>query len=259
MSPKLKAALDYGPLIVFLAVFLLYRDQDVVLWGQTYPGLILATLVFVPLTVLANAVLWKKTGELSVMQLVTLVVVVVFGGLTIWLNDPRFIKMKPTLIYLTFAALLVVLGAVIVVGDDPGDTAPQSLAAVGFLALAYVLLGLPAATREDHRRGAAYLVVLVVAVAVLLGLEGGREPDVLALLSAVDALPPVTFCLGMPGWAPTLELTAHVRARPAPGWLRVRHATRNLAGGMFEEDCEVWDSTDRLVAQSRQLALAPRA
>lgn len=89
-------------------------------------------------------------------------------------------------------------------------------------------------------------------------LEGGREPDVLALLSAVDALPPVTFCLGMPGWAPTLELTAHVRARPAPGWLRVRHATRNLAGGMFEEDCEVWDSTDRLVAQSRQLALAPR-
>ncbi|VXC00613.1 thioesterase family protein [Nocardioides sp. AX2bis] len=89
-------------------------------------------------------------------------------------------------------------------------------------------------------------------------LEGGREPDVLALLSAVDALPPVTFCLGLPGWAPTLELTAHVRARPAPGWLRVRHATRNLAGGMFEEDCEVWDSADRLVAQSRQLALAPR-
>ncbi len=90
-------------------------------------------------------------------------------------------------------------------------------------------------------------------------LEGGRELDVLALLSAVDALPPVTFCLGMPGWAPTLELTAHVRARPAPGWLRVRHATRNLAGGMFEEDCEVWDSADRLVAQSRQLALAPRS
>ena len=106
MSPKLKAALDYGPLIVFLAVFLLYRNQTVTLWGEAYPGLILATLVFVPLTVLANAVLWKMTGELSVMQLVTLVGVVVFGGLTIWLNDPRFIKMKPTLIYLTFAALL---------------------------------------------------------------------------------------------------------------------------------------------------------
>ena len=74
----------------------------------------------------------------------------------------------------------------------------------------------------------------------------------------VDALPPVTFDLGLIGWAPTLELTAHVRAKPAPGWLKVRHATRNMAGGMFEEDCEVWDSAGRLVAQSRQLARQPR-
>lgn len=86
----------------------------------------------------------------------------------------------------------------------------------------------------------------------------GREPDPISLLMVVDALPPVTFDLGMPGWAPTLELTAHVRAKPAPGWLQVRHATRNMAGGMFEEDCEVWDSAGRLVAQSRQLARQPR-
>jgi len=85
-----------------------------------------------------------------------------------------------------------------------------------------------------------------------------REPDPLSLLQVLDALPPVTFDLGMPGWAPTLELTCHVRHRPAPGWLKVRHATRNLAGGMFEEDCEVWDSTGRLVAQGRQLARLPR-
>ena len=90
-------------------------------------------------------------------------------------------------------------------------------------------------------------------------LNDGREPDPLSLLTVCDALPPVTFDLGMPGWAPTLELTVHVRAHPAPGWLKVRHATRNLAGGMFEEDCEVWDSAGRLVAQSRQLALVPRA
>ncbi|MEZ0578344.1 thioesterase family protein [Nocardioides sp. MH1] len=89
-------------------------------------------------------------------------------------------------------------------------------------------------------------------------LADGREPDPLALLLAVDALPPVTFDLGLPGWAPTIELSAHVRAKPAPGWLRLRHRTRNVAGGMFEEDCEVWDSADRLVAQSRQLALLPR-
>ena len=67
-----------------------------------------------------------------------------------------------------------------------------------------------------------------------------------------DALPPVTFDLGRPGWAPTLELTVHVRAVPAPGWLKVSHRTRNVAGGMFEEDCEVWDSAGRLVAQSRR-------
>jgi acyl-CoA thioesterase len=86
----------------------------------------------------------------------------------------------------------------------------------------------------------------------------GREPDPLSLLLAVDALPPVTFDLGLPGWAPTLELTAHVRAVPAPGWLKIVHATRNFAGGLLEEDAEVWDSAGRLVAQSRQLARAPR-
>ncbi|MBL7500476.1 thioesterase family protein [Frankia sp. CNm7] len=89
-------------------------------------------------------------------------------------------------------------------------------------------------------------------------LVDGREPDPVSLLQVVDALPPVTFDIGIPGWAPTLELTAHVRAAPAPGWLRVTHTTRYLAGGMFEEDCEVWDSADRLVAQSRQLARRPR-
>ncbi|MEZ0067410.1 acyl-CoA thioesterase [Streptacidiphilus sp. MAP12-20] len=91
-----------------------------------------------------------------------------------------------------------------------------------------------------------------------LRLADGREPDPLMLLFAVDALPPVTFDLGLYGWTPTVELTVHVRAVPAPGWLRIVHSTRNLAGGFLEEDCEVWDSTDRLVAQSRQLAVVPR-
>ncbi|MFC1430477.1 thioesterase family protein [Streptacidiphilus sp. N1-3] len=91
-----------------------------------------------------------------------------------------------------------------------------------------------------------------------LRLADGREPDPLMLLLAVDALPPVTFDLGLMGWTPTLELTAHVRARPVPGWLRVVHSTRNLAGGFLEEDAEVWDESGRLVAQSRQLAAVPR-
>jgi hypothetical protein len=83
-----------------------------------------------------------------------------------------------------------------------------------------------------------------------------REPDPLLLLLAVDALPPVAFELGLPGWTPTLELTAHVRCRPAPGWLRVKLTTRTMSGGYLEEDAEVWDSQDRLVALSRQLARA---
>ncbi|MBV7699168.1 thioesterase family protein [Streptomyces sp. TRM70350] len=86
------------------------------------------------------------------------------------------------------------------------------------------------------------------------GLKDGRDADPFSLLLAVDALPPTAFELGISGWVPTVELTAHVRCRPAPGPLRVSITTRNLAGGFLEEDAEVWDSADRLVAQSRQLA-----
>ncbi|MFD5100456.1 thioesterase family protein [Streptomyces albidochromogenes] len=90
------------------------------------------------------------------------------------------------------------------------------------------------------------------------GLADGRDADPLSLLLTVDALPPTSFELGLKGWTPTVELTTHVRCRPAPGPLRVSITTRNLAGGFLEEDAEVWDSADRLVAQSRQLARAPR-
>ncbi|MDO0936795.1 thioesterase family protein [Streptomyces sp. DG2A-72] len=86
------------------------------------------------------------------------------------------------------------------------------------------------------------------------GLADGRDADPFALLLAVDALPPTAFEIGLGGWVPTVELTVHVRCRPAPGPLRVSITTRNLAGGFLEEDAEVWDSADRLVAQSRQLA-----
>lgn len=91
-----------------------------------------------------------------------------------------------------------------------------------------------------------------------LGLADGRDHDALSLLLAVDALPPTAFDLGLKGWTPTLELTAHLRARPAPGRLLVSLTTRNLAGGLLEEDAQVWDSAGRLVAQARQLARAPR-
>lgn len=86
------------------------------------------------------------------------------------------------------------------------------------------------------------------------------EPvDTIALLTAVDAFPPTIFNAALPvGWTPTLELTAHVRARPAPGWLACRFTTRFVTGGFLEADGEIWDRAGRLVAQSRQLALVPR-
>lgn len=84
--------------------------------------------------------------------------------------------------------------------------------------------------------------------------------DTVALLCALDAFPPTIFNADLPvAWTPTVELTTHVRARPAPGWLRCRFTTRFITGGFLEEDGEVWDSTGRFVAQSRQLALIPRA
>jgi acyl-CoA thioesterase len=82
----------------------------------------------------------------------------------------------------------------------------------------------------------------------------GRPPDPLALLQVVDALPPVSFELGVLAWAPTLELTAYVRRPPAPGWLACATRSRMLQGGWFDEEAEVWDERGALVAQSRQLA-----
>jgi acyl-CoA thioesterase len=53
----------------------------------------------------------------------------------------------------------------------------------------------------------------------------------------------------------TIQLTVHLRAHPAPGWLACRATTRFVSNGYHEEDFEVWDSAGTLVAQSRQLAL----
>ena len=140
----------------------------------------------------------------------------------------------------------------------PGECVPNTMAPPEVLAAAPLLDRFDMRFHPDHVGWAVGKPSGRGVLSAWFRLVDGREPDPISLLMVVDALPPVTFDLGMPGWAPTLELTAHVRARPAPGWLKVRHATRNLAGGMFEEDCEVWDSTGRLVAQSRQLARQPR-
>ncbi|WP_290650900.1 thioesterase family protein [Aquisalimonas sp.] len=84
----------------------------------------------------------------------------------------------------------------------------------------------------------------------------GRPVDSAALVLFADAFPPSLYSLlGAVGWVPTLELTVHVRRRPAPGWIATRFRTSDLAGGMMVEDGELWDETGVLVARSRQLAL----
>jgi hypothetical protein len=91
-----------------------------------------------------------------------------------------------------------------------------------------------------------------------VGLREPRDPDALLLALAVDALPPVVFGLGATGWAPTVELTWHMRGIPVPGTLRVACRSRHVSGGWFDEEAEVWDAAGRLVAQSRQLARVGR-
>ena len=81
-----------------------------------------------------------------------------------------------------------------------------------------------------------------------------RELDPLLMLTIADALPPVTFELGIRGWVPTVELTVHLRAVPAPGWLRCVQRATVMHGGWLDEEFQAWDSAGRLVAQARQLA-----
>ena len=107
-NPLVKSALELGPLLLFFGVFMWNRGGTVSLWGQDYTALVFATLIFIPVLAIATLIQWRLSGRLAPMQVVTLVLVVIFGGLSVWLNDPRFFKMKPTIIYLLFAAILLV-------------------------------------------------------------------------------------------------------------------------------------------------------
>ncbi|WP_204115377.1 inner membrane-spanning protein YciB [Shimia biformata] len=106
INPTLKMVLEFGPIVAFFAAYLKLRDQTVAIAGTEYDGFIVATAGFVPLIILTTAILWKLTGHISRMQIATVVLVVIFGGLSVWLNDDRFFKMKPTMIYLLFGGIL---------------------------------------------------------------------------------------------------------------------------------------------------------
>lgn len=102
----LKLALELGPVAAFFIGYLRLKDHVFTIGGTEYAGFIVITAAFIPLMILSTGALWALTGKLSKMQIVTLVLVVVFGGLSVWLNDERFFKMKPTMIYTLFAGVL---------------------------------------------------------------------------------------------------------------------------------------------------------
>src|SRR5690606_36120558 len=84
--------------------------------------------------------------------------------------------------------------------------------------------------------------------------KDGAPWDPLSLLVALDPVPPASYDLGLPGWAPTIQLTAHVLRLPAPGPVKVRLSVTEVGGGRMDETAMVWDSEGRLVAQATQLA-----
>ncbi len=108
INPLLKSALEFGPVLLFFVAYLRLKDQVFTIGGTEYDGFIVVTAAFVPLLVASTGALWALTGKLSRMQVATVILVVIFGGLSVWLNDDRFFKMKPTMIYLLFGGLLAV-------------------------------------------------------------------------------------------------------------------------------------------------------
>jgi len=94
-NPLLKLLIELAPLVAFFAAY-----------GRA--GIYWATGVLMVATVVSLLASWRLLGKISAMPVVTAVLVVVFGGLTFALDDPRFIKMKPTMIYILFALVLVI-------------------------------------------------------------------------------------------------------------------------------------------------------
>ena len=106
INPVLKMVLEFGPIILFFIGFSKYKDQVFTIAGTDYSGFIVMTAAFVPLLIVTTGILWALTGKLSKMQLATVVLVIIFGGMSVYFNDERFFKMKPTMIYLLFAGIL---------------------------------------------------------------------------------------------------------------------------------------------------------
>jgi intracellular septation protein len=109
LNPFLKMALELGPLILFFLANA-RGERLAEIWpviANLGGPIFLATAVFIVATVISLAVSYALTRRLPLMPFVTGIVVVVFGGLTLWLQNEAFIKVKPTIIYLLFGGTLL--------------------------------------------------------------------------------------------------------------------------------------------------------
>ncbi len=106
INPALKQVLELGPPLLFFVAYLWVRDETFTIGGVDYDGFIVAAAAFVPILLASIAALWVLSGKISRMQVFTAVLVVIFGGLTVWFNDEKFFKMKTTIVYGIFAAIL---------------------------------------------------------------------------------------------------------------------------------------------------------
>jgi intracellular septation protein len=93
-SRWLKPTVDYGPLAVFFASYLAF-------------GLMAATAALIAVSLVALLLAWLLERWVPLVPLITAAIVAVFGGLTLWLQDETFIKMKPTIVQAVFALVLL--------------------------------------------------------------------------------------------------------------------------------------------------------
>ncbi|MBL44187.1 MAG: intracellular septation protein A [Sphingomonadaceae bacterium] len=105
-SGWLNILVDYGPLLVFLGVYKFYQPPETSTFGEI-AAVIYGTVAFMIAAVAALVFSKFKFGHVSPMLILSTALIVGFGGLTIWLQDEKFIQIKPTAIYLLFGVLLI--------------------------------------------------------------------------------------------------------------------------------------------------------
>ncbi len=106
IGPRVRAALEFGPILGFVAVYVVVREQTYTLAGRDWDGFVLLVGGFVPVLLATSAAMWRLTGKITPVQVLTLIIMTLSGALTVGFNDERFFKMRTTVVCLTLSAIL---------------------------------------------------------------------------------------------------------------------------------------------------------